>query len=147
MAEQTADDVPTVLVVMGVSGTGKSTVAGMLADRLGWDLAEGDDLHPPANVEKMRAGTPLTDEDRWPWLDKVAAWIRAHTDAGTPGIITCSALRRIYRDRLSGPGVVFVHLAGHPRGDRRPDVEAVRPLHAAEPAGLPAGHPGTAGTR
>ena len=113
MAEQTtANDVPTVLVVMGVSGTGKSTVAGLLADRLGWDLAEGDDLHPLANVEKMRAGTPLTDEDRWPWLDKVAAWIRTHTDAGSPGIITCSALRRIYRDRLSGPGVVFVHLDG-----------------------------------
>ena len=113
MAEQTtANDVPTVLVVMGVSGTGKSTVAGLLADRLGWDLAEGDDLHPLANVEKMRAGTPLTDEDRWPWLDKVAAWIRTHTDAGSPGIITCSALRRIYRDRLRGPGVVFVHLDG-----------------------------------
>jgi gluconokinase len=113
MTEQTtANDEPTVLVVMGVSGTGKSTVAGLLADRLGWDLAEGDDLHPPANVEKMRAGTPLSDEDRWPWLDKVAAWIRRHTDAGTPGIITCSALRRVYRDRLSGPGVVFVHLAG-----------------------------------
>jgi len=100
------------LVVMGVSGTGKSTVAGILADRLGWVLAEGDDLHPPENVEKMRAGTPLTDEDRWPWLDEVADWIRAHTEAGTPGIITCSALRRIYRDRLRGPGVVFVHLAG-----------------------------------
>ena len=113
MAEPTtADDGPTVLVVMGVSGTGKSTVAQMLADRLGWELAEGDDLHPPENVEKMRAGTPLTDEDRWPWLDKVAGWIRAHTEAGTPGIITCSALRRVYRDRLSGPGVVFVHLAG-----------------------------------
>ena len=116
----------------------------MLADRLGWDLAEGDDLHPPANVEKMRAGTPLTDEDRWPWLEKVAAWIRTHTDAGTPGIITCSALRRVYRDRLSGPGVVFVHLAGTREEIAGADVEAVGPLHAAEPAGLPARHPGTA---
>ena len=103
---------PTVLVVMGVSGTGKSTVAGILADRLGWELAEGDDLHPLENVAKMRAGTPLTDEDRWPWLDTVAAWVHAHTEAGEPGIITCSALRRVYRDRLRGPGVVFVHLAG-----------------------------------
>jgi gluconokinase len=113
MAEPTTtSEAPTVLVVMGVSGTGKSTVAGILADRLGWELAEGDDLHPPENVEKMRAGTPLTDEDRWPWLEKVASWIRTRTDQGTPGIITCSALRRVYRDRLSGPGVVFVHLAG-----------------------------------
>jgi gluconokinase len=113
MAEPTTtSEAPTVLVVMGVSGTGKSTVAGMLADRLGWELAEGDDLHPPENVEKMRAGTPLTDEDRWPWLEKVASWIRTRTDHGTPGIITCTALRRVYRDRLSGPGVVFVHLAG-----------------------------------
>ena len=113
MAEQTtAAEEPTVLVVMGVSGTGKSTVAGLLADRLGWELAEGDDLHPLENVAKMRAGTPLTDEDRWPWLDEVAAWIRSHTDGGTPGVITCSALRRVYRDRLRGPGVVFVHLDG-----------------------------------
>ncbi len=113
MAEETRAAGPTtVLVVMGVSGTGKSTVAGLLAERLGWELAEGDDLHPPENVAKMRAGTPLTDEDRWPWLDEVAAWIHARGDAGTPGIITCSALRRVYRDRLRGPGVVFVHLAG-----------------------------------
>src|SRR5690606_15140277 len=72
----------TVLVVMGVSGSGKSTVAARLAERLGWDVQEGDDLHPPANVVKMHSGHPLTDEDRWPWLDAVAAWIRAHVDAG-----------------------------------------------------------------
>ena len=101
-----------VLVVMGVSGSGKSTVAGIVAGRLGWDLAEGDDLHPPANVAKMSAGTPLTDEDRWPWLDRVGDWIREHTAAGRPGVITCSALRRRYRDRLRGDHVVFVHLAG-----------------------------------
>src|SRR3954452_7396356 len=83
---------PIVLVIMGVSGTGKSTVAGLLAGRLGWDLEEGDDLHPPANVTKMHAGEPLTDEDRWPWLAKIAAWIREHTEAGRPGIVTCSAL-------------------------------------------------------
>ena len=101
-----------VLVIMGVSGSGKSTVAGILAGRLGWDLEEGDDLHPPANVEKMHSGIPLTDEDRWPWLESVAAWIREHTAAGLPGIITCSALKRIYRDRMRGDHVVFVHLAG-----------------------------------
>jgi gluconokinase len=101
-----------VLVIMGVSGSGKSTVAGILAGQLGWDLEEGDDLHPPANVEKMAAGTPLTDDDRWPWLDRVADWIRDHTRAGLPGIITCSALKRIYRDRMSGDDVVFVHLTG-----------------------------------
>lgn len=101
-----------VLVVMGVSGSGKSTVAAMLAGRLGWDLAEGDDLHPPANVEKMAAGHPLTDEDRWPWLARVAGWITEHTASGRPGIITCSALKRRYRDLLSGEHVVFVYLTG-----------------------------------
>lgn len=103
---------PVVLVVMGVSGSGKSTIAGLLAGRLGWDLEEGDDLHPPANVAKMAAGHPLTDEDRKPWLVEVAAWIREHTDAGRPGLITCSALRRAYRDLLRGEHVVFVYLAG-----------------------------------
>jgi gluconokinase/shikimate kinase len=102
----------TVLVVMGVSGCGKSTVAGVLAGRLGWDLGEGDDLHPAANVAKMAAGVPLTDEDRWPWLEQVAGWIRAHLDAGRSGIITCSALKRAYRDLLRGDGVVFVYLHG-----------------------------------
>ena len=97
---------------MGVSGSGKSTVAGILAGQLGWDLEEGDDLHPPANVEKMAAGTPLTDDDRWPWLERVADWISDHTRAGLPGIITCSALKRIYRDRMRGDHVVFVHLTG-----------------------------------
>jgi gluconokinase len=97
---------------MGVSGSGKSTVAGILAGQLGWDLEEGDDLHPPANVAKMAAGHPLTDEDRWPWLDTVASWITEHTIAGIPGVITCSALKRIYRDKLRGEHVVFVHLTG-----------------------------------
>ena len=101
-----------VLVIMGVSGSGKSTVAGILAGQLGWDLEEGDDLHPAGNVAKMAAGTPLTDDDRWPWLDRVADWIRDHTRAGLPGIISCSALKRIYRDRMSGDDVVFVHLTG-----------------------------------
>ena len=103
---------PPVLVIMGVSGSGKSTVAGILAAQLGWDLAEGDDLHPAGNVAKMRVGEPLTDDDRWPWLGLVAAWITDHASAGTPGVITCSALKRSYRDRLRGENVIFVHLTG-----------------------------------
>jgi carbohydrate kinase (thermoresistant glucokinase family) len=101
-----------VLVLMGVSGTGKSTVAALLAARLSWDLEEGDDLHPAANVAKMASGHPLTDGDRWPWLDRVAAWIQHQIAAGRPGIITCSALKRSYRDRLRAPGVTFVYLHG-----------------------------------
>lgn len=101
-----------VLVVMGVSGSGKSTVGGMIAGAMGWDLQEGDDLHPQANIEKMAAGHPLCDDDRWPWLDKIARWITERTDAGEPGIVTCSALKRSYRDVLRGDNVVFVHLAG-----------------------------------
>lgn len=102
-----------VLVLMGVSGSGKTTIAHELVARLGWPFQEGDDLHPPANVAKMHAGRPLTDEDRWPWLDAVAGWIDARLAAHEPGIITCSALKRAYRDRLGGlrPGVrlVFLH--------------------------------------
>ena len=101
-----------VLVIMGVSGSGKSTIAALLATRLGWDLQEGDGLHSTANVAKMAAGIPLTDEDRVPWLDTVASWITAHTAAGLPGLITCSALKRTYRDRLRGDHVRFVYLRG-----------------------------------
>ncbi|MCW2495525.1 gluconokinase [Jatrophihabitans sp.] len=101
-----------VLVLMGVSGSGKSTVAALLAGRLGWDFEEGDDLHPAANIAKMAAGHPLDDADRAPWLAKVAAWIREHTEAGKPGIITCSALERRYRNVLRGDDVTFVYLAG-----------------------------------
>jgi gluconokinase len=103
-----------VLVVMGVSGCGKSTVAALLAGREGWAFEEGDSLHPQANVDKMHAGHPLTDEDRAPWLEKVAVWIEAQLDAGRNGVITCSALKRAYRDVLDRRhhGVVFVYLAG-----------------------------------
>ncbi|NNG35179.1 gluconokinase [Nakamurella sp. DB0629] len=97
---------------MGVSGSGKSTVAGILAGQLGWDLGEGDDMHPEENVAKMAAGEPLTDDDRWPWLETVCCWITEHNLAGIPGIITCSALKRSYRDVLRGQHVVFVLLAG-----------------------------------
>lgn len=116
-----------VLVVMGVSGSGKSTVAGLVADELGWDFAEGDSMHPQANVDKMHAGTPLTDDDRWPWLDVVASWIRDHLDRGAPGVVTCSALKRSYRDVLRAPGVVFVHVAGS--GDLIGDRMAARSGH------------------
>ncbi|KQR62397.1 gluconokinase [Frigoribacterium sp. Leaf172] len=101
-----------VLVVMGVSGSGKSTLAALLADELGWDLAEGDDLHPDENVAKMAAGTPLDDDDRAPWLDTVSSWIIEHALAGVPGVITCSALKRRYRDVLREHNVVFVYLRG-----------------------------------
>jgi gluconokinase len=103
---------PRVLVLMGVSSCGKSTVAKILVERLKWDFVEGDDLHPATNVEKMEAGEPLTDEDRWPWLDKIATWITEHLRRDESGIVTCSALRRVYRDRLFSSGVVFVHLHG-----------------------------------
>jgi gluconokinase len=104
---------PVVLVVMGVSGAGKSTIAGLLAQRLGWSFEEGDTLHPPANVAKMAAGIPLTDDDRWPWLAKVADWIDGRLDMGENGIITCSALKRSYRNVVNrrGSGVEFVYLA------------------------------------
>lgn len=121
-----------VLVIMGVSGSGKSTVAALVAGRLGWDLAEGDDLHPAANVAKMQAGQPLTDDDRWPWLESIADWIRAHTAAGTPGVVTCSALKKRYRDVLRGEGVVFVFLEGSK--DRISDRLASRHGHFMPPA-------------
>jgi gluconokinase len=103
---------PPVLVMMGVTGSGKSTVASLLADRLDWPFEEGDDLHPEANVKKMAQGHPLTDEDRWPWLARVRAWIDERVAAGEPGIITCSALKRSYRDVLRNEHVLFVYLAG-----------------------------------
>lgn len=105
---------PVQVVVMGVSGTGKSAVAGELARRLGAAFVEGDDLHPQANKDKMAAGTPLTDEDRWPWLERIAARMREEAAAGRGLVVTCSALRRAYRDVLRGSGadVVFAHLSG-----------------------------------
>ena len=110
----TIEDMPAhpVLVIMGVSGCGKSSVAKGLVDRLGWDLIEGDDLHPVANRDKMAAGVPLTDEDRQPWLETVADWIGGQINADRPGVVTCSALRRRYRDLLRTDATVFVHLHG-----------------------------------
>ena len=105
---------PPILVVMGVSGAGKSTVAQELAARLGWAFEEGDALHPEANVAKMHAGSPLTDADRQPWLESVAAWIDAQRAKKKPGIITCSALKRSYRRIVIGdrPEVRLVYLRG-----------------------------------
>ena len=106
----------TTLVVMGVSGVGKTSVAAELVARTGWTFAEGDDLHPESNRQKMAAGHPLDDEDRWPWLRRVAAWIGDQEAAGRDGVITCSALKRSYRDLLreGHPSVRFVHLLAPP---------------------------------
>jgi gluconokinase len=107
---------PRVVVVMGVSGTGKSTVGTLLAAELGVPYAEADAFHPPANIEKMSAGTPLNDADREPWLDAIGAWARTRTEhgAGLQGVVSCSALKRAYRDRLraAAPGLFFLHLDG-----------------------------------
>lgn len=96
------------LVVMGVTGSGKSSVGAALSAQLGYEFADADDFHPPASVAAMAQGIPLTDDDRWPWLDAVGAWMEPRADV----VVACSALRRAYRDRLreaAGPSV-FLHL-------------------------------------
>jgi gluconokinase len=105
---------PSIIIVMGVSGSGKTTVGAMLAGRLHWVYAEADDFHPIANIEKMSAGHPLTDEDRRPWLAAIRAWIDKQIEAGQPGVVTCSALKRAYRDQLGEgrPEVRIVYLHG-----------------------------------
>ena len=105
---------PIALVVMGVSGSGKSTVGKLLAERLGWTMAEGDSLHPPENVEKMRRGVPLTDADRWPWLDRIGQLLQSWAAEGRSGLVTCSALKLAYRERLlsARPDLRFVYLKG-----------------------------------
>lgn len=102
------------VVVMGVSGSGKSTVAEGLAAVLGWPFAEADKFHPPANVAAMRSGRPLTDDDRRQWLADLAAWTAAQEAGGRSSVMGCSALRRAHRDvlRSGAPDVVFVHLDG-----------------------------------
>jgi gluconokinase len=105
---------PAVVIVMGVSGCGKSTIGALLASSLHWEYEDADWFHPAANVDKMHSGIPLTDEDRWPWLDAVAVWIDTTRHAGGHGVIACSALKRRYRDVLIGDrdDVRLVYLKG-----------------------------------
>lgn len=105
---------PPSVVVMGVSGSGKTTIGIGLAKRLGWPFVDGDSLHPPANVAKMAAGVPLNDDDRWPWLAAIARWFDERRAAGEPGVVACSALRRSYRDvlRENRSGLRIVYLKG-----------------------------------
>jgi gluconokinase len=102
MAAATPIEKISVLVVMGVSGSGKSTIASMLAHRLHWIYEDGDWLHPQSNIEKMHHGEPLNDADRGPWLHAIAGWIDATRKAGNHGVVACSALKRAYRDILIG---------------------------------------------
>jgi gluconokinase len=115
------------IVVMGVSGSGKSTVGAALAQRLRVPFADADDFHPPANIAKMSAGQPLDDDDRYPWLEAIGEWLAQHSGDG--GVMSCSALRRQYRDQLrcQCPDVEFLHLSGTPEviGKR----QASRPGH------------------
>lgn len=106
---------PAAIIVMGVSGCGKSSVGALLAERLGLAFIEGDALHPAANVEKMAKGTPLSDDDRWPWLDIIGAEMAASLNRGEGIVVSCSALKRIYRERLraaTGGSLAFVYLHG-----------------------------------
>jgi len=103
-----------IVVLMGVSGSGKTAVGELLARELGWAWFDADDYHPPANVEKMRSGQPLTDTDRWPWLDALNGLMRAEDAKGRSAVLGCSALKQVYRDRLSQglADVRWVHLKG-----------------------------------
>ncbi|GAB3886218.1 gluconokinase [Terrabacter terrigena] len=105
---------PPLVVVMGVSGSGKTTVGAALAQRLRVPFADADDFHPRANIDKMSAGIPLTDDDRGPWLEIIGNWLASHADTG--GVVSCSALRRAYRDVLTAaaPQAYFIHLHGTP---------------------------------
>src|ERR1700704_5880708 len=113
-AEGASRPAPAVMIIMGVSGCGKSTVGALLARRLRWEFEDADWFHPPANVDKMHNGIPLTDEDRWPWLDAVAAWIDKMRRSGGHAVVACSALKRRYRDVLIGDraDVRLVYLKG-----------------------------------
>lgn len=117
---------PSPVVVMGVSGSGKSTVGAALSQRLRVPFADADDFHPPANIAKMTAGHPLDDDDRYPWLEAIGEWLAAHADGG---VMSCSALKHRYRDQLRRhcPEVEFLHLAGTPEVIGR--RQASRPGH------------------
>ncbi len=128
---------PDIVIVMGVSGSGKSTVAKGLSTVLGWEFAEGDAFHPEANVAKMRSGTPLSDEDRWPWLEAIGDWISEKESRGESAAVTCSALRRVYRDLLreGRPHVRFLHVTAG--ADLIRDRMEHRPGHYMPPSLLP----------
>ena len=103
-----------IVVLMGVSGSGKTTVGQALAAELGWRFLEADALHPQANVAKMASGVPLTDDDRWPWYERIAAELRRYRAGGTHVVVACSALKQAYRDRLAQDGDIrFVYLKGN----------------------------------
>jgi gluconokinase len=110
-AARTGQD-PDIVVVMGVAGSGKTTVAKGIAVSMHWTFAEGDAFHPEANVAKMHSGVPLTDEDRWPWLRLIGDWMNGQVEEGISSVVTCSALRRVYRDLLreNRPNVRFCHI-------------------------------------
>lgn len=126
-----------IVVVMGVAGTGKSTVAKGISTLMGWPYAEGDAVHPQANVAKMHSGIPLTDEDRWPWLRLLGDWIDSTIAAGDSAVVTCSALRRAYREvlREGRPSVRFLHL--HDSQDLIAERMAARTDHFMPPGLLP----------
>jgi gluconokinase len=132
MEEPTAPRTLTV-VVMGVSGTGKTTIGRAVADREGWPFAEGDQFHPDANVAKMRQGIPLDDDDRWPWLHAIADWIGEQEASGRSAVVACSALKRSYRDLLTAghPSVWFAHLTA-------PEAELDRRLRSRPGHYMPA---------
>lgn len=116
---------PQLIAVMGVSGSGKTTVGAALAQRLRVPFSDADDFHPQANIDKMSAGIPLDDADRAPWLASIGSWLATH--AATGGVVSCSALKRDYRDtlRAAAPGTLFVHLSG--------DQDVVRKRVAGRP--------------
>ena len=137
------------LILMGVAGCGKTTAADNLHRALGWPVAEADDFHPPANIAKMSEGIPLTDEDRWPWLKSLRDWMSARAAEGVRTIVTCSALKRSYRDLLSGADgrVFFIHLTARPEELR--ERMALREGHFMPPAllALPVRRPPAPGRR
>jgi gluconokinase len=109
-----ATSLPLVMVVMGVSGSGKTTIGRLLAQRLAYSFGDADDFHPPSNIRKMTKGEPLTDADRQPWLSGIAAWIDKTLASGAHAVVSCSALKRVYRDQLIGrrASVRLVYLKG-----------------------------------
>ncbi len=152
-----------VVIVMGVSGSGKSTVAKGISTVTGWEFAEGDAFHSEANAEKMRSGHALTDDDRWPWLESIGAWISGKEAAGESAVVACSALRRVYRDLLrhGRPHVRFLHVEAaraviHDRMEHRTghymppsllasQLETLEPLESDEP-GVTISNEGTPAT-